>query len=191
MPDKAIEIEQHYLKTVLARFYNLKHDGDRAIDQIQNDEEIHLAHNGANSLAVIVKHLRGNMRSRWVDLFITDGEKPDRNRDDEFVDDVPSMVALRALWEEGWSYLFTALESLGPDDVLRILRIRGEELTVMSAIERQLVHIAGHVGQIVYLVKSLRGMEFKTLSIPRGGSKEFNEGFFALVCQPSAVSSED
>jgi len=123
---------------------------------------------------VIVRHVAGNQRSRWRDFLTTDGEKADRNRDGEFeAPPVETRAALLAEWEEGWAILFSAVEPLGADDLERVVTIRGEPHSVLQAIQRQLAHYAQHVGQIVFLAKHWAGAEWKSLSIPRGKSKEF------------------
>ena len=130
---------------------------------------------GSNSLAILVKHVGGNLRSRWTDFLTTDGEKPDRDRDGEFeIRAGDDAAALRALWDAGWSAFLASLGSLGDGDMERPVRIRGETLSAFQAIQRSLAHTAQHVGQIVYVAKMLRGDGWKTLSIPRGASKSFN-----------------
>jgi hypothetical protein len=128
----------------------------------------------ANSIAVVVKHIVGNMRSRWTDFLTSDGEKPDRHRDTEFEDPPATREALMALWEAGWECLFSALEPLSDSDVTRRVTIRGEAHSVMQAVNRQLAHYACHVGQIVLLAKHYRHTEWRSLSVPRGKSWEFN-----------------
>jgi hypothetical protein len=122
----------------------------------------------SNSIAILLQHLAGNMRSRWTDFLTTDGEKPDRNRDAEFEVSAGTTVDdLMAGWEDGWRRTFAALEALGPDDLLREVRIRGEPVTVLHAIQRQVAHYSYHVGQIVLLARHVRGAEWQTLSMPR------------------------
>ena len=122
-----------------------------------------------------MKHMAGNMRSRWTDFLTTDGEKPDRNRDSEFeTEDSDTAASIRDRWEDGWSRVFAAIESLQPEDLLRTVTVRGEKHTVLQAITRQLTHYASHVGQIVFLAKHLTGDRWQTLSIPRGKSREFD-----------------
>ena len=132
---------------------------------------------GSNSAAILMKHLAGNLRSRWTDFLTTDGEKPDRDRDREFeVGSADDPAALRAAWDRGWETLFSTLSGLTPGHLESVtVRIRGEEMTVVEAILRQLTHYAQHVGQIVYVARLLAGRAWKTLSIPRGGSKAFNQ----------------
>src|SRR6185369_16824417 len=127
-----------------------------------------------NSIGLIVKHMAGNMRSRWRDFLTTDGEKPDRNRDSEFVDPPATREQLRALWDAGWKYLFTALEPLTEADLGRTVTIRGEAHSVMQAVNRQLAHYPYHCGQIVMLAKHFRGEKWKSLSVPKNKSGEFN-----------------
>lgn len=130
----------------------------------------------SNSIAIIVKHLAGNMRSRWKDFLTTDGEKPDRNRDTEFEDAPKTRAALMELWERGWKYVFDALEPLTDTDLGRTVTIRSEPHSVMQAINRQMAHYAHHVGQIVFLAKHLTAKttgKWDSLSIPRGQSKQF------------------
>jgi Protein of unknown function (DUF1572) len=147
--------------------------GERALAQLR-DDELHLEPApGANSAAVIVQHLTGNMHSRWDHLF-TDGESATRNRDLEFVESAETRAEIMTRWTSGWTALYAALEALGDDDLLREVRIRGEAITVLEAIQRQLAHYPHHVGQIVYIAKSRRGEDWQSLSIPRGGSGAFN-----------------
>ncbi len=127
-----------------------------------------------NSIAVIVKHMAGNMRSRWTDFLTTDGEKPDRNRDMEFCDGPPDRPALMRVWDEGWATVFGALEPLTEADLARTITIRGEAHSVMQAINRQLAHYPYHCGQIVFLAKHLQSAKWRSLSVPRNGSQEFN-----------------
>jgi Protein of unknown function (DUF1572) len=128
----------------------------------------------SNSIAIIVKHLAGNMRSRWTGFLTTDGEKPDRRRDVEFIDPPPTRRDLLQAWEDGWKRLFETLESLSDDDLKRTITIRGEAHSVMQAVNRQVAHYGLHVGQIVLLAKHFAGSEWKPVSVPRGQSAEFN-----------------
>jgi hypothetical protein len=164
-----------YLADALSEFRKLKKQGERAIAQVR-DEDLSVAIDSeANSIDVIVKHLAGNMRSRWTDFLTTDGEKPDRHRDTEF-EGAPSTTGEAVLrrWNEGWAHVFAALEPLSPDDLSRQVTIRGEPHTVVQAINRQLTHYAAHVGQIVLLAKHFCGPAWKTLSIARGKSAEYS-----------------
>jgi hypothetical protein len=129
----------------------------------------------SNSIAIIVKHVAGNMRSRWTDFLTSDGEKPDRDRDSEFVDAPTTRDELMKLWEAGWNCVFTALEPLSDEDLGRRITIRGEAHSVMQAIHRQVAHYAGHVGQIVLLAKHFQQGQWRSLSIPREKSAEVNK----------------
>jgi hypothetical protein len=163
-----------YLEDSLAVFRAYKSLGERAIAQV-SDEQLQLALDPeSNSIATIVKHLAGNMRSRWTDFLRTDGEKPDRNRDTEFEEPPATRAAVMELWEAGWRYVFAALEPLNDSDLERTVHIRNEPHSVMQAINRQVAHYALHIGQIIFLAKHLQSSRWVTLSIPRGKSGEFN-----------------
>jgi hypothetical protein len=141
-----------------------------------SDEQLTVALDGEmNSIAIIVKHLVGNMRSRWTDFLSSDGEKADRKRDTEFEDPPATRVALMGLWEEGWGYVFSALEPLSDADIERTVLIRGEPHSVMQAINRQIAHYSYPCGQIVFLAKHLQSRQWKALTVPRGKSEEFNQ----------------
>jgi hypothetical protein len=165
----------HYLEDSIASLRAYKRLADKALAQLNEDEFFITLDEEANSIAVIMKHMAGNMFSRWTDFLTTDGEKPDRNRDMEFVIE-PKMSKddVLAYWEKGWQRVFDALEPLGGDDLGRRVMIRGEEHSVIQAINRQLMHYANHIGQIVFLAKHFRSAEWKSLSIPRNRSAEFN-----------------
>lgn len=168
-------LASHYLENAIAEFRSLKRLGDRAMEQLNDEQFFVTLDPESNNIAIIAKHLAGNMRSRWVDFLTSDGEKPDRHRDQEFIiDDATTRADVMEWWERGWKYLFDALEALGPDDLMRTVIIRQEPHTVIQAISRQLRHHAMHVGQIVFLAKHLKSAEWKTLSIPRGKSDQFN-----------------
>jgi Protein of unknown function (DUF1572) len=157
-----------------AGYRAMKELADRAIAQVNDDELLRAIDDEANSIAVIMRHMAGNMRSRWTDLFTSDGEKPDRDRDREFeTPPARSREAIAADWESGWKRLFDTLEALAPDDLLRVVTIRSEPYTVVRALERQTRHYSQHVGQIVLLAKHWRGREWKSLSIPRGQSAAY------------------
>ncbi|HJU73667.1 MAG TPA: DUF1572 family protein [Gemmatimonadaceae bacterium] len=153
--------------------------GERAIAQLDDAQLFEMIDPEANSVATIVKHLHGNMRSRWTDFLTTDGEKPDRQRDTEFVltDEERSRSAVLDWWNAGWGYVFSGLESLAPADLERTVTVRGEKMSAGAAILRQIDHYGQHVGQIVLLAKHLRGANWQTLSIPRGKSAEFDAHF--------------
>ena len=169
--------EQHYLDEVLHQLRKLKTQADRALAQIADDHLFAVLGPESNSIAVIMKHMAGNMRSRWTDFLTTDGEKPDRDRDAEFepaAEDTADRI--RARWEEAWRLVFDTIGALSPADLGRTVYIRGEAHTVVEAVNRQLTHYAGHVGQIVFLARHYAGDGWQTLSIPRGKSKEFDVG---------------
>lgn len=168
-----MSIGSEYLKTVIERFKNVKGLGDKTISQL-SEKEIHWQYNEeSNSVAIIVKHISGNMISRWTDFLTTDGEKDYRNRDDEFTDNVTSKEQLLAIWEKGWKTLLDTLTGLSEHDLLKDVFIRGERHSVIDAIERQMAHYAYHVGQIVYIGKQLKDDQWESLSIPRGKSEQF------------------
>jgi Protein of unknown function (DUF1572) len=141
------------------------------MEQLNNEELNWSPSAESNSIATIVRHLNGNMISRWTDFLTTDGEKANRNRDMEFEGKYPSKEVLINSWSLGWQSVFHALDNLTEDDVLKIVYIRGETHTVLQAIERQTSHYAQHIGQIVYIAKQIKNEEWRTLSIPRGKSK--------------------
>ncbi len=171
---------QHYLEDALKVFRSYKTLGERAIAQARDEDLFVTLDPEANSIALIVKHLWGNMRSRWTDFLTSDGEKPDRHRDSEFVpDEGLTRADVLRRWAEGWQLVFNAIEPLQPEDLERTVMIRGEPHTVMQAINRQLAHYAQHIGQIVFLAKHLRSSEWQSLSIPRGQSETFNKDMSA------------
>ncbi len=168
-------LASHYLENAIAEFRSLKRLGDRAMEQLDDEQFFVTLDPESNSVAIIAKHMAGNMRSRWMDFLTSDGEKPDRHRDQEFIVDAGATRAdVIEWWERGWKYLFDALEALKPEDLMRTVTIRQEPHTVVQAISRQLGHYAMHVGQIVFLAKHLKSAEWKTLSVPRGKSEQFN-----------------
>lgn len=170
------EALRHYLENAIGEFRLLKKQGERSIEQLDDEQLFVTIDPESNSIAVIIKHLAGNMRSRWVDFLTADGEKPDRHRDQEFIiDGQTGRDTVMQWWEQGWQYVFDALASLGPDDLMRIVLIREEPHTVIQAIERQLTHYAAHTGQIIFLAKHLKSAEWKTLSVPRGQSEQFKQ----------------
>lgn len=165
-------LDAHVLATLVAEMRRLERLGRTVLDQLATDDQVnHLLDPDANSLAIIVRHVAGNMRSRWTDFLTTDGEKPDRNRDGEFdLQTRWTRAQLREAWDAGWTCTFAALDALTPADLAREVRIRGEALTVLEAIVRQVAHYAQHVGQMLLLGKHLLGPAWKTPSIPRGQS---------------------
>ncbi|CEE01697.1 hypothetical protein BT1A1_1874 [Caldibacillus thermoamylovorans] len=170
-----MKIGNVYLRVVIERFKSVKTLGDKTIEQL-SEQDIHWTYNQeSNSIAVIVKHLSGNMISRWTDFLTSDGEKENRNLDEEFIDDISSKSELISVWEKGWDVLIDTLTGLKEDDLLKTIKIRGEKHLVLEAIERQMAHYAYHVGQIVYIGKQLKNNEWKTLSIPRGKSEDYRK----------------
>ena len=172
----AENLARHYLENVIAEFRSLKKLGDRAMEQLDDEQFFVTLDAESNSVAIIVKHLAGNMRSRWVDFLTSDGEKPDRRRDQEFIIDANTKRAeVVEWWERGWRHVFDAIEPLRPEDVMRTVTIRQEPHTVLQAINRQLGHYATHVGQIIFLAKHMKSTDWKTLSVPRGQSEQINQ----------------
>lgn len=168
-----MDLGNEYLKIVRERFESVKDLGDKTINQL-SEKDIHWKLNKAsNSIAIIAKHLSGNMVSRWSDFLTTDGEKSFRNRDQEFEDDVSSKQEMITIWEKGWKTLLDTLNGLENQDLLKNITIRGERHTVLEAIERQMAHYSYHVGQIVYIGKQLKDESWETLSIPKGKSEEY------------------
>lgn len=169
------QLALHYLKDAVTTFRDYKALAEKAFAQLKTDEFFTTLDEEGNGIGVIIKHMSGNMLSRWTDFLNSDGEKPDRNRDMEFVLTAETTKdELLAQWEEGWSCVFHALEPLRPEDFDRKVLIRGEEHSIVEAVNRQLTHYAYHVGQIVFLAKHLRSAQWKSLSIPRNRSAEFN-----------------
>ena len=164
-----------FLDEAFRNFRGTKRLAEGALTQLREEEFFKTLDAEANSVAIIVKHLAGNMRSRFTDFLSSDGEKPDRNRDQEFmIDQSTTRDDVMRWWEAGWKNVFEALAQLKPEDVRRTVTIRGEPHTVLQAVTRQLAHYAYHTGQIVFLAKHFRSSEWKTLSIPRGKSNEIN-----------------
>lgn len=163
-----------FLSDALRTFRGYKTRTEKAFAQLRPEDWFRLIDPEANSIAIIVKHLAGNMRSRWTDFLTTDGDKPNRKRDTEFImDSSTTPEQIREWWETGWGLVFAAIEPLTADDLEKIVTIRGQEHTVMEAINRQLTHYAEHIGQIIMLAKHFRGAEWKSLSIPKGQSEAF------------------
>jgi len=170
------EIAAHYIEEARRQMRGHKRMGENAMAQLKDEEFFVLLDPEANSVAILVKHLAGNMRSRFTDFLTSDGEKPDRFRDREFEVTPPTTRAdVMKWWEDGWACVMGAIEGLQPEDVMRTVTIRGEPHTVLQAINRQIAHYAQHIGQLVFLAKHLRSSEWRTLSIPRGKSEEFKK----------------
>jgi hypothetical protein len=179
----------HYREDSIASLRAYKKQADKAIAQLRDEEFFVTIDEEANSVAIIMKHMAGNMLSRWTDFLTTDGEKPNRNRDMEFVvEGTTTKDQVIDYWEKGWQCVFNALEPLKAEDLERKVMIRGEEHTVMQAINRQLMHYANHIGQIIFLAKHFRGSEWQSLSIPRNRSAEFTS---SLKAKGGAASTEN
>jgi hypothetical protein len=168
------DLAKHYLEEVRRQFRGHKRMGEAAMAQLRDEDFFVTLDPEANSVAILVKHLSGNMRSRFTDFLTSDGEKPDRFRDREFeITSATTRADVMKWWEDGWAIVFAAIDPLQPEDVMRTVTIRGEPHTVMQAINRQIAHYAQHTGQIVFLAKHLRSGNWRTLSIPRGKSEEY------------------
>jgi hypothetical protein len=164
-----------YLEDVVDQFRKLKDLGDKALAQVRDEDLFATLDPESNSLAILIQHMAGNMRSRWTDFLHSDGEKPDRDRDSEFeLTGSTTREELLARWEEGWRCLFQALAALHEEDLAMTVLIRAEPHSVIKAVNRQLTHYGYHVGQIVFLAKHFASDHWKTLSVPRGGSAAFN-----------------
>jgi uncharacterized damage-inducible protein DinB len=166
-----------YTKDSVDLFRYYKRLGERAIEQCPDDSLFSTLDAESNSIAIIVKHMAGNMRSRWTDFLTTDGEKPDRNRDSEFEEPPRDRAELLAMWERGWKILFDALEPLTEADLARTITIRSEPHSVMQAINRQIAHYSYHIGQIIFLAKhfvTASTGNWTALTVPRNKSKQFN-----------------
>jgi hypothetical protein len=163
-----------YIEDTLAIFRQYKQLGEKAMAQVTDEQLFATLDEEANSIAIIVKHITGNMRSRWTDFLTSDGEKPTRNRDGEFVDPPATRASLLREWEQGWECVFSAIEPLTDADLVRTVMIRGEAHSVIQAINRQVAHYAMHVGQIILLAKHYAGAQWQTLSVARNRSGEFN-----------------
>ncbi len=171
----ALEFTTAYLKDSLTLFRYYKKLAERAMEQVTDEELFAMLDEEANSIGIVVKHMAGNMRSRWTNFLTTDGEKPDRDRDSEFVDPPATRQALLDVWEDAWTRVFGALEPLSDADLGRTVTIRGEAHSVMQAVNRQMAHYAYHVGQIVMLAKHFAHDRWQSLSVPRNRSAEFNQ----------------
>ncbi len=169
----ALKFTTSYLEDSIGVFRYYKKLAERAMEQVTDDQLLAVLDDEMNSIALIVKHMAGNMRSRWTDFLTSDGEKPDRDRDAEFSAPPATREALILMWEDGWQRLLGTLESLSEADLGRTITIRGEAHSVMQAINRQVAHYSYHCGQIVFLAKHLCSGRWKTLSVPLGNSAEF------------------
>lgn len=171
----ALKFTSSYIEDSLELFRHYKKLAERAMEQVTDEQLFVALDEESNSIAITVKHMVGNMRSRWTDFLTTDGEKPDRDRDSEFVAPPTTRESLLKLWEDGWAYVFRALEPLSDNDLARTVFIRGEAHSVMQAINRQTAHYSYHVGQIVFLAKHLAHEHWQALTVPRNRSAEFNQ----------------
>jgi hypothetical protein len=184
-------IGAHYLQDVLRTFRDYKKLAERAFEQVDEADFFRTIDQESNSIAVNMKHMAGNMLSRWTDFLTADGEKPERNRDMEFVMLPETMKAdIIAYWNDGWKCTFAAVEPLTADDLMRTITIRGRDHTVVQAINRQIAHYAYHVGQIVYLAKHFKARDWQTLSVPRNKSAEFNKYLEEKMKSSAAASDE-
>ena len=166
---------QAYLESAIKRFMTYKVLGDMTFSQLEENDFHYKPNDQSNSIAVIINHMSGNMLSRWTNFLTEDGEKPGRNRDEEFSEPNTGKDQLLALWEKGWACLLDTLRSLTEEDLLKTITIRHEPLLAVDAINRQLAHYPHHVGQIVYIGKMIRGAAWQSLSISKGASEAFNQ----------------
>jgi hypothetical protein len=175
----AHQFSTSYIEDSLSLFRYYKKLAEGAMEQVSDKELFTALDDEMNSIAIIAKHMAGNMRSRWTDFLTSDGEKPDRNRDSEFVAPPKTREDLMRVWNDGWLRVFQALEPLSNSDLERKIFIRGEAHSVMQAVNRQIAHYSYHCGQIVFLAKHLKGTSWKSLSVPRNKSAEFNQRVLA------------
>lgn len=168
-------MEKVYISSINKIFLQYKTLAEKSFEQLTDNEINYIPAAESNSISLIVKHMHGNMLSRWSDFYTTDGEKDWRNRDEEFEGTYSSKAALLSDWEKGWECLFNITQKLTPNDLSKTVLIRKEPHTVMDAVNRQVAHYSYHVGQIVYLAKLIKQDNWNSLSIPKGKSKEFNE----------------
>lgn len=169
------QMVENYHSDAVQSFRSYKRLAERAIEQVRDEEFFAAIDPEANSISVVVKHIAGNLVSRWTDFLTSDGEKPNRNRDTEFEMIGDTRESLMEFWERGWKTLFDSLEPLTAEDFSRTITIRGEPHTVVEAVNRQLTHYAYHIGQIVLLAKHFNSSDWKTLSVPKNKSAEFNK----------------
>ncbi len=172
-------MKDNYLSSIRKQFEYYKMLGDKTISQLSEEELFWQYNEDSNSIGIIVKHIWGNMMSRWTDFLTTDGEKEWRHREQEFNDDIRTEAELKEKWEAGWACLFGAIDSVNNDNFDTIVYIRNQGHTIVEAINRQLAHYSYHIGQIVFIGKMIRGTEWKSLSIPRGKSAEYNQKKFS------------
>ncbi|WP_207428831.1 DUF1572 family protein [Pedobacter sp. SYSU D00535] len=170
---------QAYLKSAITQFEYYKDLGEKTISRLDDEQLFYQFNEESNSIATIVKHLSGNMRSRWTDFLSSDGEKEWRNRDQEFENDIQNREELLRVWEAGWNCLLLSVRSLQEEDLEKTVLIRNEPHAVIEAINRQLAHYPYHIGQIVFIGKALLNEKWESLSIPRGNSHQFNDAMFS------------
>ncbi len=182
---------KHFLDTSIKQFQYYKSLGDRTLDRLI-EKDIHWQFNEeSNSIAIIVKHLCGNMLSRWTNFLTEDGEKEWRNREAEFDNDIKDMTELRNKWEAGWQCVFQALENIHPQNFEQLVYIRNEGHTLTEAISRQLCHYAYHIGQLVFLGKMIKNNEWQSLSIPKGASEKYNKQKFSNAKKEKHFTDEE
>ena len=184
-------IEDNYIESVKKQFLYYKKLGEQAIGQLNPEQLFESFNEDSNSISTIVKHLSGNMLSRWTDFLTTDGEKPWRDRDSEFMDTFKDQSELMSKWNEGWNCLLNSLDTLKPADLAIVIYIRNEGHTVLEAINRQLAHYPYHVGQIVYAAKILKNGDWKSLSIPKNKSGDYNANKFSKAKQRKHFTEEE
>ncbi len=168
-----------YISVALNNFKTYKSIADKALEQISDEQLHYLIDEESNSIAIIMQHMIGNARSRFVDFFTSDGEKPNRLRDQEFIEQKLSKDQLLQQWYDAWQIVFDLLENMNDDDLQKIVSIRNEKQTALKAINRQVAHYAYHVGQIVFVAKHIKGKDWQTMSIAKGKSDEYNKGMKA------------
>lgn len=181
---------KNYIESVRKQFEYYKSLGEKTFAQVREEDLFWQYNEASNSIATIVKHLAGNMLSRWTDFLTTDGEKEWRNRESEFENDLQTAEEMKALWNKGWACLFAALDSINEENFETIIYIRNQGHTVMEAINRQLAHYPYHIGQIIFIGKILKSEEWTSLSIPRGNSKKYNEEKFSKPKQNQHFTDE-
>ena len=174
-----MSFEKHFLENTIGVFNNYRALAEKSFSQLKEDKEYHYVPDPeSNSIAIVIKHMAGNMISRWTDFLTTDGEKPNRNRDGEFIEGTESKEELIKYWNKGWEVFMNTLNSLKEEDLLKTVTIRGEGLTVAQALNRQTAHYAYHVGQIVFLAKHIKSTDWNSLSIPKNKSDEHLKGSY-------------
>ena len=184
-------MEINYIESVRKQFLYYKKIGEQAMEQLNPEQLFQTFNEDSNSISIIVKHLSGNMLSRWTDFLTTDGEKPWRDRDSEFMDTFKDKLELMSKWNEGWNCLFNTLDTLKPADLATVIYIRNEGHTVLEAINRQLAHYPYHVGQIIYAAKILKEGDWKSLSIPKNKSGNYNVNKFSKEKQRKHFTDEE